>query len=459
MKMIASESLLTNQHFQRSQSADAHQFASDLVQVMTAQEISGVGSWEMCVQSGEMWISPQASAILGRARNKPCLNQLLENMPESDRLRLLEAYCNCLKSDACVEIEHALIAPDGSHRQIRQRMRWIPDVREGYRHLIGTIQDVTCYKATSYALRESERKFRLLMANAPYGIALLDESGNFMEVNDALCVLLGYTPIELIGQNFQNLTHPEDLSAWKSSISEMFSSGRNQLHFENRCMRKDGTTVWLDVRLNAQHDEAGAISLMFAHIQDLTARKLEEAEIRRQVHIDPLTGLSNRRMLIDRLEFSWNQAQRYNRSFAIIYLDLDDFKTVNDHLGHATGDLMLIEVARRLLDCTRASDTVARLGGDEFVILLSEVDEQSAPASIADKILNALSVPFLTSGHQLAPRASMGIVSFPTKKFCSPGAMLDAADNAMYTAKRTGGGRYHLGHQDEKAERGTLTYS
>ena len=269
------------------------------------------------------------------------------------------------------------------------------------------------------------------MAHAPNGIALLDRDGNFIEVNGAFFDLLGFSETELRGQNFPCFTHPDDLPVGELYDIEMRNGIRPHLRYEKHYRRKDGATVWVEISVSAQHDDDGELTLLVAHIRDLTARKAEEAEIRRQVHPDPLTGLPNRRMLLDHLEFTWDQAQRHNRAFAIIYLDLDDFKPINDRHGHAAGDALLIEVAR--------------LGGDEFVVLLAELNEHSAPASIAEKILNALSAPVVASGHHLAARASLGIVSFPSQIYGSPTAMLHAADSAMYAAKRTGGGRYHLG--------------
>lgn len=432
--------------------AQIRQFVDTLAQLTAAQRIAGIGSWEMWVENGEIAFSPQAMSILGQQWGRPCLDNLLALIPENDRLHLLKAYSHALNSPDPIEIEHALALRDGRQRKIRQRMLRVADAADGSRRLIGTLQDVTSYKATSQALRDSERKFRQLMAHAPNGIALLDRHGNFIEINSAFCDLLGYSEAELRGQNFRQFTHPDDLPAGELYVAEMRNAMRPHLRYEKRYRRKDGVTVWVEVSLSAQHDDDGELSLLVAHVQDLTARKAEEAEIRRQVHLDPLTGLPNRRMFLDRLEFTWNQAQRHNRAFAIIYLDLDDFKPINDRHGHAAGDALLIEVARRLLDCTRASDTVARLGGDEFVVLLAEVNEHSAPSSIAEKILNALSTPVVASGHHLAPRASLGIVSFPTQAYGSPTAMLHAADSAMYAAKRTGGGRYHLGQQACQSE-------
>lgn len=437
--------LLSHEAAMNGDRPEIRQHVDSLAQLTTAQRIAGIGSWEMWVENGDIAFSAQSMSILGQQWGRPCLDNLLALIPEIDRLHLLKAYSNALTSPDPIEIEHALRLQDGRQRLIRQRMLRVANAADGSQRLIGTLQDVTRYKASSQALRDSERKFRQLMAHAPNGIVLLDRDGNFIEVNSAFCDLLGYSEAELRGQNFRLFTHPDDLPAGELYVSEMKNSMRPHLRYEKRYQRKDGATVWVEVSLSAQHDDDGELSLFVAHIQDLTARKAEEAEIRRQVHLDPLTGLPNRRMFLDRLEFTWNQAQRHNRAFAIIYLDLDDFKPINDRHGHAAGDALLIEVARRLLDCTRASDTVARLSGDEFVVLLAEVSEHSAPASVAEKILSALATPVIASGKHLAPRASLGIVSFPTQTYGSPTAMLHAADSAMYAAKRTGGGRYHLG--------------
>lgn len=414
----------------------------DHARLALAQQVCGVGSWEMRADNGDIAFSPQAVEILGEELGRPCLNNLLALVAENDRLRLLKSYSDALESTGIIEIEHGLAPRNGQRRLLRQRMRRAPASADGKPRLLGTLQDVTDYKASSQALRDSERTFRLLMAHAPHGIALLDGDGNFIEVNDALCELLGYPPEALKGHNFRDFTHADDLPAADNLLALINSSESAHLHYEKRYQHRDGSTIWVEVNLSAQHDDDGNTNLLVAHIQDLTARKNKEDEIRRQVFTDPLTSLPNRRMFMDRLELTWNQAQRHDRSFAIIYLDLDDFKPINDRLGHAAGDALLIEVARRLIDCTRASDTVARIGGDEFVVLLAEINERSAPGRIAEKILRKLSEPVDANGHRLTVRASLGVVSHASDRFGSPIAMLNAADSAMYSAKRTGGGRY-----------------
>jgi len=418
----------------------------DHARLALAQQVCGVGSWEMRADNGDIALSPQAQEILGEELGRPCLNNLLALVAENDRLRLLKSYSDALESAGIIEIEHSLTPRNGQRRQLRQRMRRAPVSADGKPRLLGTLQDVTDYKASSQALRDSERTFRLLMAHAPHGIALLDGDGNFIEVNGALCELLGYPPEALKGRNFRDFTHADDLPAADNLLAQISNSESTHLRYEKRYQHRDGSTIWVEVNLSAQHDDNGNTSLLVAHIQDLTARKNEETEIRRQVFTDPLTGLPNRRMFMDRLELTWNQAQRHDRSFAIIYLDLDDFKPINDRLGHAAGDALLIEVARRLIDCTRASDTVARIGGDEFVVLLAEISERSAPGRIAEKILHKLSEPVDANGHPLSVRASLGVVSHASDRFGSPIAMLNAADSAMYSAKRTGGGRYQHCH-------------
>lgn len=241
--------LLSQEAAMNGDRPEIRQRVDSLAQLTTAQRIAGIGSWEMWVENGDIAFSAQSMSILGQQWGRPCLDNLLALIPEVDRLHLLKAYSNALTSPDPIEIEHALRLHDGRQRLIRQRMLRVANAADGSQRLIGTLQDVTRYKASSQALRDSERKFRQLMAHAPNGIVLLDRDGNFIEVNSAFCDLLGYSEAELRGQNFRFFTHPDDLPAGELYVSEMKNSMRPHLRYEKRYRRKDGATVWVEVSL------------------------------------------------------------------------------------------------------------------------------------------------------------------------------------------------------------------
>jgi diguanylate cyclase (GGDEF)-like protein/PAS domain S-box-containing protein len=210
--------------------------------------------------------------------------------------------------------------------------------------------------------------------------------------------------------------------------------GRAEL---TRC-RADGTTFASHVTLSLLYDEAGTLVGRILCVQDITNRKELEAQLHRAALHDPLTDLPNRRLLLDRLEHALAVAKRVGTAVAVLFVDLDGFKVVNDSHGHEVGDQLLIRCADRLQGCLRDSDTLARLGGDEFVVLLEGVAESGHPATTATRMLQALAQPFKLDRATVQISASIGIA---TGTSCTPRTLLHAADSAMYQAKATGPGQ------------------
>jgi diguanylate cyclase (GGDEF)-like protein/PAS domain S-box-containing protein len=202
--------------------------------------------------------------------------------------------------------------------------------------------------------------------------------------------------------------------------------------------RSDGTEFAAHVTLSLLHDEADALVGRVLCVQDITVRKQLEAQLHRAALHDPLTDLPNRRLLLDRLEHALAIASRTGSTVALLFIDLDGFKAVNDVHGHEGGDHLLIRCADRLRRCLRGVDTLARWGGDEFVVLLEGVAGAEEPVATAERLLDALVQPFAIDGAQVRISASIGIA---TGRSCTPRSLLHAADGAMYDAKRAGTGQ------------------
>jgi diguanylate cyclase (GGDEF)-like protein/PAS domain S-box-containing protein len=255
-------------------------------------------------------------------------------------------------------------------------------------------------------------------------------------------VMLGYSPGELTGEarRWLEIVYPGDCERLTAEAARADAIGE-PFETEYRCVARDGRIVW--VRDEAVVVPDGEDRLRLGILFDITERKALEDRLRYRALHDPLTGLPNRALLMDRLRHALARAERRERPVAVLFLDLDDFKLVNDDLGHTAGDRLLVEVARRLITCVRPEDTVARLGGDEFVILLEDVSGISDTIRVAERTAEALQGSFELEEHEVYTNASVGIVlGFAAHD--QPGDLLRRADQALYGAKEKGKARYEV---------------
>ncbi len=295
----------------------------------------------------------------------------------------------------------------------------------------------------SQALKESEQYFRNAFDHAA-GMAVVAPDGRWLQVNDSLCSMLGYSEAELLRDIFQKITDPEDLKADIEHLENLLNDKISSYQLEKRYRHKDGHSVWVLQSASLIRDVKGSPRHVILQIQNITDRKDAEELIRHAAFHDALTGLPNRVLFTDRLSMSIERAKRTpNFKFAVIFLDLDRFKIVNDSLGHGSGDKLLIELAARLQDCVRTVDSVARLGGDEFVILLDGVGSIVEATIVATRIQDSLKKPFDLDGQKFFTTASMGIAC-STQKYDKPEDILRDADTAMYKAKAGGKARHEL---------------
>ncbi|MBX3708129.1 MAG: diguanylate cyclase [Gammaproteobacteria bacterium] len=311
-----------------------------------------------------------------------------------------------------------------------------------------TMFDISERKRMDQALRLSEERFRNTMNTAPIGMAIISLKGQYVEVNNALCQIVGYEKSEIEKMTFQKITYPEDLAIDLASAQQLIE-GKIPLHqVEKRYIRKDGKVIWVQLTASILKDTKTANPLYFiTQIEDITERKHTEEIIRSLAYHDTLTNLPNRRLLLDTLNHTLASAKRHHRIFAIMFLDLDKFKQINDSLGHDTGDELLKAIAVRLTAALRFEDTVARISGDEFVIILNELKEPQDAAIVANKIINSIQNPFLILGHEIKTSISIGIAIFPENGI-EPSDLMKKADSAMYAAKESGRNQYQF-YQDK----------
>ncbi|ODB96195.1 hypothetical protein A3196_05095 [Candidatus Thiodiazotropha endoloripes] len=300
---------------------------------------------------------------------------------------------------------------------------------QNQKHSVCVIRDVTERKKSEEQLRLSHQ----VMACATEGIMITDQQENIVSVNNAFTEITGYSAEEVIGEKptlLRSGKHPGDF--YQSMWSEIKTKGFWQGEIWNR--KKDGAVFveWLGI--SAVLDQNGDLSNYVGIFTEITQRKNQQVELERLAFYDPLTGLANRLLLQDRLEQSCSYARRNDSMVAVLFIDLDKFKLVNDSFGHEVGDLLLQEVAKRISAVVREGDTVARLGGDEFVVVLRDLNDVDAVNSVADKIINAVNQPIQIQGNQCSVDASVGVSLYPDHQQVSD--LLKHADIAMYKAKR-----------------------
>ncbi len=282
-----------------------------------------------------------------------------------------------------------------------------------------------------------ETRYRDLLAHLPVGVYRTTADGEIVEANQAAAEMLGFESVdELRSVDVGRLyVRPQErLEHWE----ELGRSGVHPGEFELR--RRDGTTIWVRDYPRVVRDARGTVRYCDGIIADITERKRMEQAIREMAYHDELTGLPNRKLLADRLAVALAKARRGQGRLALLYLDLDGFKDVNDQRGHAVGDALLREAARRLAAALRTSDTVARIGGDEFTVLVTDLASEAAAAEVARKLIRVLARPFAVTSPALTVTASVGIAIYPSHG-ATEDALMSSADTAMYRAKAQGGNR------------------
>jgi diguanylate cyclase (GGDEF)-like protein/PAS domain S-box-containing protein len=294
------------------------------------------------------------------------------------------------------------------------------------------------------SLHNSEGRFRSVVETANDAIISADSRGKIVFWNNAAETLFGYSADEAVGKPLALIMPERSRGAHRKGLKRVVSTGESNIigkTVEMTGLRKGGSEFPIELSLANWKTKEG---IFFTGIvRDITERKRAEATIRQLAYHDSLTGLPNRMLFNDRLTMELAHAHRNRQKFAVMILDLDYFKDVNDTLGHGVGDQLLQAVGRRLKDLLRKNDTVARMGGDEFLLLLLEIARVEAVAKIAQKILKAVREPFVIDGHRLEITTSIGIATYP-KDGKDGDALMTHADNAMYRAKKEGRDSYHL---------------
>jgi len=332
---------------------------------------------------------------------------------------------------------------------------YIPEPDEGLSRVIRVLAcriGSSFSRATALArLLESEERYSSTIELAAIGISHVALDGRFIHVNRRLCDMLGYTRDELLGLTVRQISHPDDVSVTDKDLSRFRSGELESITIEKRYLRKDGTPIWVRITIASKRDSDGHAVYDISIVEDISDRRKAEERVQYLATHDETTSLPNRAMFSQLLAHAIEQGRRYRRPFAVLFVDLDRFKIINDSLGHEAGDELLKVMARRLRESLRSSDIVARLGGDEFVLLVEELPDRHVAATVARNILSVVVRPVEILGQECRVTASIGISIYPEDAQDGKSLMKNA-DMAMYQAKEEGKNNYQFYSPDFSAQ-------
>ena len=308
-----------------------------------------------------------------------------------------------------------------------------PDVRAVLVHLrdIGHRAPVPASALTDH--------FRATFEHAPVGMALADMEGRYQQVNPAFCQLLGRTAADLVGRSLTEVAHPEDGGLSLDYHRRLMRQEITSYQLEQRYVRSDGASVWARLVASSPPQLGDEPRYAICQIVDITEMKGVAERLSHAATHDPLTGLPNRALLFDRLDVLLRRRSRHPSIIAALFVDLDRFKPVNDTYGHAVGDQVLTQAARRVHAAVRPGDTVSRFGGDEFVVLCDELQDPSQAIAVAERVVGVFDRPIVVDGHSFEVGASVGVVLVEPDTPVDADDLVQAADAALYRAKDAGG--------------------
>jgi diguanylate cyclase (GGDEF)-like protein/PAS domain S-box-containing protein len=407
-----------------------------------AQRAAGIGVWEWDAAAGRATCSPRQFGLPDDGNEKITLDagQLRALIHPEDHGGVLEDLAEAAARGGEYETEFRVRWPDETEHWLAVKGQIVRDPATGSGHLLGASIDITTLKLAEETLRESEQRFRNAFHEAAVGMVILDPEGRFLSVNKGMTEITQYSAEELQGQPVAFLLDDEHKDA--NALARMLRGENASYRTERRCTRKDGVAIWMRSSVSIMRPGGGP-GYIVALCEDITDQKQAREKLRHQAMHDSLTGLPNRRHFEQSLDAAIQGAAREANEVALLFLDLDGFKLVNDTFGHPAGDLLLKHVAHRVQTRLGGMDLLARVGGDEFTVVLSGLDGIEIPRRRAENLLEAFNEPFSILGKEVSIGASVGISRFPHDGRTAS-ALLQSADAAMYSAKYSGNNRYQF---------------
>lgn len=405
-----------------------------------ALEGAGDGVWDWAVQSGEALFSKRWKEMIGyREEEFPDRADVwVEHLHPDDKARVVGSVQDYFAGKIVLyDIEFRLRCKDGSYKWILARGMVVErDAAGKPLRMIGTHTDISARKQSEEDLKLAAMVYQV----SSEGMLITDENNRIIAVNPAFTVTTGYEANEVIGHTPSILkSGQQSESFYRSLWRALERDGFWQGEIWNK--RKNGDVYAEHLTINSIYAEDGSVHRRVALFSDITEKKRSEEIIWRQANFDVLTGLPNRRMFLDRLDMEIKKAHREQRSMALLFIDLDRFKEINDTLGHHVGDELLVQAANRLRECVRETDTVARLGGDEFTVVLSQLHGTEDVERLTQEVIEKLAEPYRLAGEVAHVSASVGVTLYPTDAN-NLEQLLRNADQAMYVAKEQGRNRF-----------------
>jgi diguanylate cyclase (GGDEF)-like protein/PAS domain S-box-containing protein len=379
-------------------------------------------------------VNPALERMLGYAAAEMRRMIVSQFMHPADAASVWELYGDLISGQAdSFETEKRYFRKDGATIWCHLTVSLVRDAEGRPEYQIAMMENVTERVNAEEALRRSEARFRALVQNASDVVTIVDANGRVLYESPALLGMLGYSPQEMIGTDVFSLIHPEDLPRIHALFAEALARPGATIPAEFRFQHQDGTWRWLEA-IGTNLIDDPAVGGVVVNTRDITERKAFEARLEHQAQHDPLTGLPNRVLLLDRLSRALATAEEH-ALVAVLFLDLDGFKLVNDSLGHEAGDHLLMAVGQRLQAALPLGAILARFGGDEFAVLLDGVTGANEPVRIARDLLAALRAPFDVDGRETFVTAAVGISNVTCAPEANPSDVIREADTALYEAK------------------------
>jgi diguanylate cyclase (GGDEF)-like protein/PAS domain S-box-containing protein len=347
------------------------------------------------------------------------------------------AYLEHATSRTPVTIDKRFVRPDGTVVWAFCRGITVRDPEGNPRYMVSHFIDVTARRLAEQREAEAQQRFATAFADAPIGLALVGLDGRWIKVNRTLCELTGYSEVRLLELSFREITHPDDLHEDLREVERLLAGEIDTFRMETRYITAQGEVLWINLAVSLVRDSEHRSLHFIRQSEDISERKHLEASLQHLADHDSLTDVWNRRRFRDELRCQISRCQRYDEHAALLSIDLDAFKQVNDTYGHKAGDAMLKRIAEELRKRLRATDSLARVGGDEFAVILTHIsaDDTTQLAAILGEVVSASSIR--ADGVEIALSASIGVVLLDDTTTNAESA-LDRADRAMYKAKPTG---------------------
>ena len=416
--------------------------------LIAAYKLVALGTWDWDLVTNEQAWSDKTYEILGVDTSEVVTRELFESLLHPDDLKYVkEKLAEGLKQEDDITYGYRIVRPNGEERYIYSHLTFEKDDGGKKIRVLGTNQDITEQKRAEHALRESEERLKAAQSLVNLGCWDWDLKTNKQIWSNETYRIFGLdSGIEPSRELFENLVHPEDLPRTKAATQEGIERGVD-FNFEFRIVLPNGVERYISTHVGIKSDDDGNSIRLLGTNQDVTEQKQIEMRIIHQAYHDPLTQLPNRIKLNQELENLLLKGQSTGRPFAILWVDLDFFKNINDNHGHLAGDAVLEEVARRLNSQLRSGDLVARVGGDEFIVMLQDAHDAQKLEACANKMLSQFKHPVEFENLLLPVGTSIGGAIYPIHGETVE-SLFRAADAALYRVKEEGRNAYQLAHNE-----------